>query len=198
MLNKLVNYGFVGLIVALSTTYSAVAQQHHQSPSSPAGVTKTMTQKWEDQRFIAMMIHHDQKSIEMADLAVQKAINPEIKTLAGTIKTDQTKEIEQLKALYKQLYGTEVPATTMNCMGMQHGKDQGMAEMMNMESLQNSPDFDKAFLQRMTHHQQMSVMMAQKAINSATHKQLRDLAQDIIKTQTAQIQQLEQLSKASS
>ncbi|MBD2569630.1 DUF305 domain-containing protein [Anabaena lutea] len=44
----------------------------------------------------------------------------------------------------------------------------------------------------------LSVMMAQKVMNSATHKQLRDLAQDIIKTQTAQIQQLEQLSKASS
>lgn len=43
-----------------------------------------------------------------------------------------------------------------------------------------------------------SMMMAQKAMNSATHKQLRDLAQDIIKTQTAEIQQLEQLSKASS
>ncbi|MEO3706793.1 DUF305 domain-containing protein [Trichormus azollae] len=107
----------------------------------------------------------------------------------------QTKEIEQLQALYKQLYGTEVTANAMNCMG---GQGQGIGKMMSLESLQNSPNFDQELLQGMIQHQQMSVNMAKKASETATVPQIRDFAQAIIKTQTAQIQKLQQLSPSES
>ncbi|WP_413173778.1 DUF305 domain-containing protein [Anabaena azotica] len=196
MINKSVNFGLLGLLAALSLNHSVQAQQHQHSPSTPASETNTMPQQQGDQHFLNMMVHHDQKTIKMADLALQKANNPQIKALATQIKTDQTKEIEQLQALYKQLYGTEVPANAMNCMGM--GQGQGMGKMMSLESLQNSPNFDQEFLRTMIQHQQMSVNMAKKASETATVPQIRDFAQAIIKTQTAQIQKLQQLSPSES
>ncbi|MBD2293417.1 DUF305 domain-containing protein [Anabaena sphaerica FACHB-251] len=196
MLNKSVNFGLLGLLAALSLTNSAIAEQHQHSPSAPADMTNTMPQPQGDQRFITMMIHHDQKTLKMADLALQKAKNPQIKALATEIKTEQTKEIEQLQAFYKQLYGAEVPAGVMNCMGM--GNGQGMGKNMSLESLENSPNFDQEFLQKMIHHQQMSVKMASKAAENANAPQIRNLAQAIIKTQTAQIQKLQQLSPVES
>lgn len=100
-----------------------------------------------------------------------------------------------MQALYKQLYGTEVTANAMNCMG---GQGQGIGKMMSLESLQDSPNFDQELLQRMIQHQQMSVNMAKKASETATVPQIRDFAQAIIKTQTAQIQKLQQLSPSES
>ncbi|MBK1988253.1 DUF305 domain-containing protein [Sphaerospermopsis aphanizomenoides BCCUSP55] len=196
MFNKLVNYGFLGLVVALSLTNSVQAQPHQHSPSAPTGETNAMPQQQGDQHFLKMMVHHDQKTLKMADLAVQKAKNTQIKALATQIKADQTQEIEQLQALYKQLYATEVPADAMNCMVM--GQGMAMKGMMNLESLQNAPNFDQEFLRKMIHHQQMSVNMAKKAAQTANVPQIRDLAQAIIKTQTAQIQKLQQLSSVES
>jgi uncharacterized protein (DUF305 family) len=147
MLNKSVNSGLLGLLAALSLNHSVQAQQNQQSPFTRASETNTSPQQQGDQHFVKMMVHHDQKTIKIADLALQKAKNPQIKVLATQIKTDQTKEIEQLQALYKQLYRTEVTANAMNCMGM--GQGQGMGKMMSLESLQNSPNFDQEFLQGM-------------------------------------------------
>jgi uncharacterized protein (DUF305 family) len=70
--------------------------------------------------------------------------------------------------------------------------------MMNLESLANSPNFDQEFLRKMIHHQQMSVKMAKKAAENANVPQIRNLAQAMIKTQTAQLQKLQQLSPVES
>jgi uncharacterized protein (DUF305 family) len=202
MLSKSVNFGLLGLLAVLSLSNSAIAQQHQHSPSTPTGETKNIPEQMGDQRFITMMIHHDQKTLKMLDLAAQKAKNTQIRTLATQIKTDQTKEIDQLQTLYKQLYGAEVTANAMNCMGgmggmggMEMGEMGRMGGMSNLESLANSPNFDQEFVRWMIHHQQMSVNMASKAAENAKSPQIRTLAQCIIKTQTAQIEKWQQLEK---
>lgn len=208
MFSKSVIYGFVGLVGGSAITgatiiYSANAQQQRPSTSRPCAVSN---KQQVDQHFIEMMIPHHQGAIEMADLALQKAKRPEIKKLAAAIKTDQAKEIEQMKAWYLQWYGTEVPAHAMTGMGMHHRRGQGMANMpmhsgmmgmdMSLESLKNASDFDKEFIRQMIPHHQSAVMMAQMVLNSATHSQINDLAQAIIKSQTAEIQQMQQWDQA--
>ena len=68
-----------------------------------------MSQQQAEQHFIQMMISHHQGAMAMANLALSKAKHPEIKKLASAIKTDQNREIQQMKAWYKQWYGTEIP-----------------------------------------------------------------------------------------
>ncbi|BAY13707.1 DUF305 domain-containing protein [Calothrix sp. NIES-2098] len=213
MISKPVVYGLLGLLAGSAITsgsiiYSANAQPK-PSLTSPPCANNTMSQQMRgrqemDAHFIEMMIPHHQDAVEMADLALQKAKHPEIKKLAAAIKADQTKEIEQMKAWYKQWYGTDVPANSMNGMGMgmHHGRGQGfmhsgmMAMNMNLESLKNATDFDKEFIRQMVPHHQIAVMMSQMAFNRATHSQIRDLAQAIIKSQTAEIQQMQQWYQA--
>lgn len=212
MISKSVVYGLLSLLVGSAITggtiiYRASAEQKPSLTSPPGCVNNTMSRQMRgrqemDKHFIEMMIPHHQDAVEMANLALQKAKNPEIKKLAAAIKTDQTKEIEQMKAWYKQWYGTEVSATSMTGMGMRHGRGQGpmhsgmMAMNMNLESLKNASDFDKEFIRQMIPHHQMAVMMSQMALNRATHSQIRDLAQAIIKSQTAEIQQMQQWYQA--
>jgi uncharacterized protein (DUF305 family) len=216
MLRKSTIYGLVGIlagsvITALSITYSTSAQQQRQLQSPPCGATSTMPHKMAgrqhiDQHFIEMMIPHHQGAIEMANLALQKAQHPEVKKLATTIKADQTKEIEQMKAWYKQWYGTEVSATPKTGMAMHHGRGQGMPRMsmhsgmmgmeMNLETLKNASDFDKEFVRQMIPHHESAVMMARMVANNATRPEIRNLAEAIIKSQTAEIQQMQQWYQA--
>lgn len=62
---------------------------------------------------------------------------------------------------------------------------------MDIEALKTASDFDKEFVRQMVPHHQMAVMMAQMAINRATRPEIRTLAQSIIKSQNAEIAQME-------
>ena len=53
-------------------------------------------------------------------------------------------------------------------------------------------EFDRAFLSEMITHHQGAVQMAQAALTSAEHQEIKDMAQAIISAQTAEIQQMQQ------
>ena len=112
---------------------------HHPkgSPSATPPGMGMMSQQQAEQHFIQMMIPHHQQAVDMANLALSKAQRPEIKKLAEAIKTDQNREIEQMKAWYKQWYGTEVPASSgMGMMSMHSGT--GMNQQGNQEMSMNA------------------------------------------------------------
>lgn len=171
---------------------------HHPSQATPSPNRMMTTQI--DQHFIQMMIPHHEEAIRMADLALSRAKRPEVKKLAIAIKTDQSREIQEMRTWYKRWYGTDVPAATMAGMGMMGtGQGVGMSmlqDRMGMEmdeaALKQASDFDQEFIRQMIPHHRMAVMMAQMVLNSATHPEVRSLAQSIIKTQLAEINQMQQ------
>lgn len=206
---KVAIYSLVALltstsITAFSLTDKAKAQEQIQA-QIPRSAERRMDMRVEvDQPFIEMMIPHHQSANEMAQMALSRAKSPEVKKLAQSIIEEQTREIEQMQTWYKQWYGTEVPTTEMN-MGMDSGMDESMMqammqmEMMDkemMESLENTQDFDREFLRQMTRHHQMATMMAGMVVNSAQHREIRNLAQNIIKSQSAEITQMQKLLQA--
>ncbi len=72
--------------------------------------------------------------------------------------------------------------------GMMGGRWMGI----DLYTLQNAPDFDREFIQQMIPHHQMGVMMASMVFNSSQRPEVRNLAQSIIKGQTAEINQMQQ------
>ena len=181
---------------------------HHPSkettPSPQRGMIKEI-----DQHFIEVMIPHHAQAVEMADIALSRAQHPEIKKLATDIKKDQNREIQQMKAWYKAWYGKEVPTTLMTEQEMM-AMDRDMCQQMNpnmmncnmmgmkadLAALRNAPDFDKEFIRQMIPHHRMAVMMSQMAASKATKPEIRQLAQSIIQTQTAEINQMRQWYQA--
>ena len=191
-------------ITAFSLTDRAKAQEQIQA-QIPRSAERRMDMRTEvDKPFIEMMIPHHQSANEMAQMALSRAKSPEVKKLAQSIIEEQTREIEQMQTWYKQWYGTEVPTTEMN-MGMDSGMDESMMqammqmEMMDremMEALENAQDFDREFLRQMTRHHRTATMMAGLVVNSAQHREIRNLAQNIIESQSAEIAQMQQLLQA--
>lgn len=211
MSKKFAIYSIVALlagstITALSITNSAKANDRNQvqvpRPANTMPMHSGMNMRAEvDKAFIEMMIPHHQSANEMAEMALRRAKSPEVKKLAQSIIEEQTREIKQMQTWYKQGYGTEVPTTGMN---MEMGNGMGQPMMMSMqqqenmdqemmEALKNVRDFDQEFLRQMTRHHRMATMMAGMVVNSATHPEIRNLAQSIIKSQSAEIAQMQQL-----
>jgi uncharacterized protein (DUF305 family) len=202
----LTSSALAGLVV-LNNAKAQVSNSEHNT-HHPSTETTTPPQRGMmnqiDQHFMEMMIPHHTQAIEMADIALTRAQHPEIKNLAAAIKKDQNREIQQMKTWYKAWYGKEVPATAMTnqeMMAMHQRMCQQMhCNMMDMKvdlaALKNAPDFDKEFIRQMIPHHRMAVMMSQMAANKATKPEIRNLAQSIIKTQTAEINQMRQWYQA--
>lgn len=69
-----------------------------------------------------------------------------------------------------------------------HGAMQGMT--MGLTGLQGDA-FDKAFLAEMIVHHQGAVAMAEQALTSSKHQEIKDMAQKIIDAQNAEIAQMQ-------
>lgn len=146
-----------------------------------------------DKHFIEQMIPHHEDAIIMANIALEKATHPEIKRLAQDIVKAQSDEITKMKEWYKAWYGTDVPEVdTQVGMGMIGTRMHGgmMGDESDIERLENTSDFDKAFIEEMVPHHQMAVMMANMLLRSTNRDETKKLGQDIIDAQTREISEM--------
>jgi uncharacterized protein (DUF305 family) len=176
------------------------------APTAIPGMPGMMAQA--DQHFIVMMIPHHEDAVAMADLALSRAQHPELKALAEVIKAAQTQEIQQMQAWYQEWYGSEVPVWSpgmgMGMMrngilspaqrsGMMGRRHMGRGSMgTDLNALENAADFDREFIVQMIPHHQMAIMISTMVADSATHPEIRNLARSIIRSQSAEIEQMQQ------
>ncbi|MGM0365010.1 MAG: DUF305 domain-containing protein [Actinomycetota bacterium] len=138
-----------------------------------------------DRHFIEEMIPHHEDAVHMAELALTKAEHEELKQLSENIRDNQSREIEDMRSWYKSWYGTEVPESAIEGMGI-------MGDMTDLKSLENAELFDREFIEQMIPHHQTAIMMASMLLNRTEHEEMKKLAKDIIRTQTKEINQMSQ------
>ena len=187
--------GFLGGILLTVLLTGNVVNSNNTGMMNMMGVS-TSNQKFMgnsnsiDAHFIEQMIPHHEDAITMAKLAQTKAQKPEVRQLAENIINSQGKEINQMKAWYKDWFGKEV--TNNNQAMTQHG-------MMNDDSdttnLKDATDFDRLFIEEMIPHHQMAVMMANMLLSGTNRPEMKKLATDIIAAQTKEINQMRQWYK---
>ncbi len=78
-----------------------------------------------------------------------------------------------------------------NGMGMGNAMDDMMAGLEG----KTGDEFDKAFLSEMIMHHEGAVQMAEAALQSAKHQEIKDMARAIISAQTAEINQMRMWGK---
>ncbi|MEK7187269.1 MAG: DUF305 domain-containing protein [Patescibacteria group bacterium] len=140
-----------------------------------------------DQHFIEQMIPHHEGAITMAKLALEKSKRPEILSLANGIIEAQTREINNMKSWYEDWFGSDVPNYSSSMMG--HG---GMMMPMtgfvgNSTTLENAKDFDLEFINQMIPHHEMAIMMARMLAATSNRKEMKELADQIIISQSGEI-----------
>ena len=160
----------------------AWADPAHQAQSEAERLKPLSGQEFEMEFMNAMIAHH-QGALDMAKLVADRARHDELKTTAQQIIADQTREINDMTGWLQQWYNA-TPQHNMGNMNM------GMGDMAKLEGLTGDA-FDQEFLTQMRMHHQSAVEMAQLIPDRATHVELKTLGQNIIRTQTAEIQQFE-------
>ena len=141
--------------------------------------------KYSDERFIDAMIPHHQGAIAMAEVALKNAEHEEIIQLSRNIISSQQAEIEELKSIKQEEFGTSnVP------MEMSPEQMRGMGMMMDPQSLADENPFDKAFIDAMIPHHQSAIGMAGVANEKSKNPRIKELAQNITSAQKREIEQM--------
>ena len=157
------------------------------------GMVKQMVMengKYSDRAFIDAMVPHHQGAIAMAEVALKNAEHEEIKELSRNIVSTQQSEIEELKSIKKEEFGTSnVP------MEMSPQQMRGMGMMMDPQRLSKREPFDEAFIDAMIPHHQSAIEMAKVAIEKSENPRIKELAGNIVTAQKREIEQMKQWRK---
>jgi uncharacterized protein (DUF305 family) len=145
--------------------------------------------KYSDKAFINAMVPHHQGAVEMAEVALENAEHERIKQLSRNIISSQQAEIDELKAIKQQEFGTSKVPMEMSAHEMQ------MMGMTDPQALANRDPFDKAFIDAMIPHHQSAIEMAQVASEKSKNPQIKELAGNIISAQQTEIEQMKQWRK---
>mgnify|MGYP000673703141 CR=1 FL=1 len=202
MNNKII-FLVIGLVIGGLAVFGYISAKPSVYPGAMIG-RNTISSNSEvmDAHFIEQMIPHHEDAVTMSKLAENKATRPEVKKLAVNIISSQTKEIEQMKVWYKDWFGKEIPAgdRAMNehgMMGNNSGMNMGMSgDESDMARLTDAEDFDKVFIEQMIPHHQSAIMMANMLKTGTTRPEMKELAENIIASQTSEIDQMRQWLKS--
>jgi uncharacterized protein (DUF305 family) len=146
--------------------------------------------KYSDKALIDAMVPHHQGAIEMTRVALKNAEHAEIKELSRNIISSQQAEIEELKAIKKEEFGTSnVP------MEMSQEQMRGMGMMMDPQELADKEPFDKAFIDAMIPHHQSAIEIAEVAYEKSKNPRIKELAENIMSAQKREIEQMKQWRK---
>jgi uncharacterized protein (DUF305 family) len=140
--------------------------------------------KYSDKAFINAMVPHHQGAIEMARVALENAEHEEIQEVSRNIVSTQQSEIEELKSIKQEEFGTsnvpmEMTMEQMRAMGM-----------MDPQSLADENPFDEAFIDAMIPHHQSAIGMAGVANEKSKNPRIKELAQNITSAQKREIEQM--------
>ncbi|MBA2471290.1 MAG: DUF305 domain-containing protein [Pseudonocardiales bacterium] len=136
--------------------------------------------------FLQNMIPHQARAIAMSQMASNQTTSPQVKDLATRITTEQSPQTQQMSDLLTA-WGAPLPATPAG-IGTMGGLGHGQAP-----ATMGGTGFDRMFLQTMIVHHQDAVTMSQTELTLGSNPATRNLAQQIISAQQAQISEMQAL-----
>ena len=158
---------------------------HSSMQSSPNAASQPY-----DLQFLDTMVDHHQGAVDMAKMALTKSRNEELKKFAQKIIDDQNREIAQMKEWREKRYAGKPAAMNMEMPGMADSMKMMMGDGMKKLEAAAGRNFDLMFLDMMTPHHAGAVVMAKEALTKAEHPEIKTMANQIIKSQEAEIKQM--------
>lgn len=180
------------LVLAACGGNDSDSDSGHNSPSSSAA-----SHNAQDVSFAQGMIPHHRQALEMAELAADRAASAQVKDLAARVEKAQDPEIKTMSGWLKS-WGEEVPEAGESMPGMDHGTHSGMPGMMDdaeMTKLEKASgkEFDALFLNLMVEHHEGAVDMAETEKSKGAYEPATAMADDIVTAQTAEIEEMNKL-----
>ena len=171
---------------ATTTSAAESAAEHSEAEHSEADVM-----------FAQMMMPHHEQAIQMSDIILAKdGVPAEVTTLAEEIKAAQGPEIAQLTEWLEQWGEPVMPADEHGGHGGHDMSEmEGMLSEEELQELSDAPGPEAAtlFLEQMIAHHEGAVAMAEDEVANGSYQPAIDMAQTIIETQQAEIDEMKKL-----
>ena len=129
-------------------------------------------------RFMQDMIDHHQMAAMMAEQCVAKAVREKLRTLCQNIITTQTREMQEMQSWLCDWCGISYEPQM---------KPGDMKMIERLASLSGA-EFEIEFMQMMIKCHLAAIREASKCEERAYHEELRELCENIITTQAAEIE----------
>jgi len=163
--------------------------EHSKMDSGSGGMASGMLMengRYSDERFIDAMVPHHRGAVEMAEVALENAEHEEIRQLSKDIVSAQEAEIEELKGIKQEEFGTSrVP------MDVDPGQMEGMGMTADPRSLADEEPFDEAFIGAMIPHHRSAIQMANVALERSDNPRIQELAGGIVRAQKREISRMQ-------
>lgn len=172
-MNKIIQAGRQLVAVAFAVGLCAVT-----APARADGPAPTRQQARFEADFLKGMIDHHAMAVETAMLCEDRAVHDDLIDLCDQIIATQTAEIELMQGWLEDWYGIEYEPRMTRQMERQIEKMAGL----------DGAEFEVAFLEMMIRHHRMAVREGVRCIDRAYHEDLVELCEDIVETQTAEIE----------
>jgi uncharacterized protein (DUF305 family) len=188
----------------LTSCSSPASDGHADHPASSESSAPVVTGQpagfnADDIAFATNMIPHHQQAVAMSALVPDHSTNPAVVKLAADISGAQGPEIETMKVFLVQWKeggsdsgtdGQQGDHDAMPGMGM-HGMVDD-ATMAKLQSLKGA-EFDQLWLTSMIGHHEGAIEMANTEIAKGSNADAKQLAQEIVTAQQAEIVQMKQM-----
>lgn len=165
-----------------------------ESASASASTDVAAEHNDQDTTFAQMMIIHHEGAIEMSQLAVQRADNPEVVALAERIAEAQGPEIDEMTA-WLGAWGEDISPDDHGGMDMGGMDMDGMSQEEMMTQLDGlaGDEFDRAFLDAMIAHHEGAIEMSEQQVADGQNPDAVALAEKIIEDQRAEITEMREI-----
>ena len=165
------------------STASASTTASETSASESSGEEPAMT----DAMWAAMMIPHHQMGIEMAQMAVEKAVTPGVREVAQTAAEEQQAQLATLQEIAEaggeEPMPPEAPLEAFN-----------MEDMAELEAL-SAEEFDRTWLDTFRSHHMAAIMMTDVAMAGTAGGEAEALQMEIHDGQLEETQTMNELSQ---
>jgi uncharacterized protein (DUF305 family) len=141
-----------------------------------------------DVMFLQMMIPHHQQAIDISNIALKTSKDAELLALASTIIKAQTSEIVQMNSWLKDAGATTDMGHSMGMGGMLDD-----AELSKLTSA-TGRTFNKLWLEGMIGHHDGAIHMT-TMIADASNPDIKAFGENVVKDQSAQIEQMKAMLK---
>jgi uncharacterized protein (DUF305 family) len=127
------------------------------------------------------MIDHHAMAVEIGEMCTEKAVHEDLRNLCEEMIKTQSEEIETMQgwveSWYDISYEPQLTPTEMH-------------QMEHLASLSGS-EFEITFMHELVLHHTIAIQNAERCVDRAHHGDLITLCEEIIKTQQAEIEQLQ-------
>lgn len=143
-----------------------------------------------DVHFLGMMVPHHQQAIDMADILLASDVDdPALRDLAQRIRDGQQRENEQMNAMAREWRIDD----DMEMHSRHIANGMVAPGMMETFSQLQGEELRTRFLELMHFHHQEVIAMTQDQVDNGGYAPLRDMAEEMITVQTAEMAEMEQM-----